>query len=108
MVTANDTRVIDAEFAVYGPIGFDLGLFVGNLLISYFSQPGHESRPANRAEYGQWILSQIGEFWHEFVSNLKHYGVRGEPVTDTRARSSPIHLRANRSRSSANGCSAAC
>ena len=25
MVTATDTRVIDAEFAAYGPIGFDLG-----------------------------------------------------------------------------------
>jgi 5-methylthioribose kinase len=67
MVTATDTRVIDAEFAAYGPIGFDLGLFVGNLLMAYFSQPGHESAPGERAEQGEWILAQVGEFWREFV-----------------------------------------
>src|SRR5258708_26421933 len=33
MVTENDTRVIDPEFAFYGPIGFDLGAFFGNLLL---------------------------------------------------------------------------
>ena len=33
-------RVIDPEFACYGPIGFDLGAFFGNLLLSWFSQPG--------------------------------------------------------------------
>ena len=70
MVTATDTRVIDAEFAAYGPIGFDLGLFIGNLLMAYFSQPGHESRAGERVEYGEWILAQIGEFWVEFVSRF--------------------------------------
>ena len=53
MVTATDTRVIDAEFAAYGPIGFDLGLFVGNLLMAYFSQPGHESNTGERFEHGR-------------------------------------------------------
>jgi 5-methylthioribose kinase len=71
MVTPTDTRVIDAEFAAYGPIGFDLGLFVGNLLMAYFSQPGHESTAGERAEYGAWILSQIDEFWRVFVSEYE-------------------------------------
>jgi 5-methylthioribose kinase len=70
MVTASDTRVIDAEFAAYGPIGFDLGLFVANLLMAYFSQPGHESHPGGRFEHAEWILAQIGEFWHEFVAKF--------------------------------------
>jgi 5-methylthioribose kinase len=70
MVTAADTRVIDAEFAAYGPIGFDLGLFVGNLLMAYFSQPGHETRSGERFEHGEWILAQIGEFWREFVAKF--------------------------------------
>jgi 5-methylthioribose kinase len=70
MVTATDTRVIDAEFAAYGPIGFDLGLFVGNLLMAYFSQPGHESNTGERFEYGEWILAQVGEFWREFVAKF--------------------------------------
>jgi 5-methylthioribose kinase len=66
MVNATDTRVIDAEFAIYGPIGFDLGLFVGNLLMAYFSQPGH----GERREHGAWILAQIVDFWHEFVTQF--------------------------------------
>ncbi|MCI1437497.1 MAG: S-methyl-5-thioribose kinase [Acetobacter indonesiensis] len=37
MTTDDDTRVIDGEFATYGPIGFDAGLFVGNLILSLFS-----------------------------------------------------------------------
>lgn len=67
MVSANDTRVIDAEFAAYGPLGFDLGLFVGNLLMACFSQPGHESHPGERAGHAQWILTQISALWTEFV-----------------------------------------
>jgi 5-methylthioribose kinase len=70
MVTATDTRVIDAEFAAYGPIGFDLGLFVGNLLMAYFSQPGHESNIGARSGHGEWILAQIDEFWREFVARF--------------------------------------
>jgi 5-methylthioribose kinase len=70
MVSATDTRVIDAEFAAYGPIGFDLGLFMGNLLMAYFSQPGHESSRGERFEQGEWILTQIAEFWRAFVAEF--------------------------------------
>ena len=48
MVTAEDTKVIDPEFAVMGPMGFDVGKLLGNLLMSHFSQRGHE-RDARRA-----------------------------------------------------------
>ena len=70
MVNATDTRVIDAEFAIYGPIGFDLGLFVGNLLMAYFSQPGHEAVSGERREHCEWILAQIVDFWHEFATRF--------------------------------------
>ena len=70
MVNATDTRVIDAEFAIYGPLGFDLGLFVGNLLMAYFSQAGHESSANERGEHGEWILAQIVDFWNEFVAQF--------------------------------------
>ena len=29
MVTEEDTKVIDPEFAFYGPIGFDIGAVIG-------------------------------------------------------------------------------
>jgi 5-methylthioribose kinase len=66
MVTESDTRVIDPEFAFYGPIGFDLGAFLGNLLLSWYAQPGHATEQDNRLEYQQWILEQVVSFWESF------------------------------------------
>ena len=37
LVQNNTAKVIDAEFAFYGPVGFDLGLYWANYLLSYFS-----------------------------------------------------------------------
>src|SRR5262249_5854361 len=34
MVTPSETYVIDPEFAFYGPIGFDVGAFIGNLYLA--------------------------------------------------------------------------
>src|SRR5262249_54826019 len=34
MVTEEDTRAIDPEFAFFGPMGFDVGALLGNLLIA--------------------------------------------------------------------------
>jgi 5-methylthioribose kinase len=66
MVTESDSRVIDSEFAFYGPIGFDLGAFVANLLLSYFAQPGHAMADNDRLAYRGWILEQIASFWTTF------------------------------------------
>jgi len=66
MVTDGDTRVIDPEFAFYGPIGFDLGAFLGNLLLSWYSQPGHTTRADERVDYQRWILAQAVTFWESF------------------------------------------
>lgn len=66
MVSDHDTRVIDPEFAFYGPIGFDLGAFLGNLLLSWYSQPGHSTASDDRAAYQQWILQQAIIFWDTF------------------------------------------
>ena len=37
LVQDNTAKVIDAEFAFYGPVGFDLGLYWANYFLSYFS-----------------------------------------------------------------------
>ncbi|BCX17232.1 MAG: methylthioribose kinase [Geminicoccaceae bacterium] len=66
MVTATDTRVIDPEFAFMGPIGFDVGKLLGNLLMSYASQPGHETRRGERVEYQEWILATVQDVWNGF------------------------------------------
>jgi 5-methylthioribose kinase len=70
MVTEGDTRVIDPEFAFYGPIGFDLGAFFGNLLLSWYSQPGHATAEDDRVDYQSWIAAQAAEFWESFRSHF--------------------------------------
>jgi 5-methylthioribose kinase len=66
MVTADDTRVIDPEFALYGPIGFDLGAFFGNLLLNAYAQPGHASAADDRRMQRTWVLGQARRFWLAF------------------------------------------
>ena len=66
MVTENDTKVIDPEFAFYGPMGFDTGALIANLLMSYFSQAGHEKKIGDRKHYKKWLLETIKTIWIEF------------------------------------------
>jgi 5-methylthioribose kinase len=69
--TADDTRVIDPEFALYGPIGFDLGAFVANLLMAYLAQPGLATQPGARANQAEWVLTQVGVFWRHFAARFE-------------------------------------
>jgi 5-methylthioribose kinase len=71
MVTESDTRVIDPEFAVYGPIGFDLGAFLANLVMSYYSQPGHATAEDDRSSLQDWLLEQIPIFWQSFAERFR-------------------------------------
>jgi 5-methylthioribose kinase len=66
MVTENETRVIDPEFAFYGPMGFDLGAVISNLLMSYLASSGHERSPGDRRSFEAWLLRTIEEVWSEF------------------------------------------
>lgn len=66
MVTPTDTRVIDPEFAFYGPMGFDIGAVIANLLINYFSQDGHEKSPGERDSYKAWVIEQVIAIWTGF------------------------------------------
>ncbi len=70
MVTEDDSRVIDPEFAFYGPIGFDLGAFFGNLLLNWYSQPGHSTSNDDRVAYQEWILQQAKIFWETFQTRF--------------------------------------
>jgi 5-methylthioribose kinase len=70
MVTPGETKIIDPEFAFYGPMGFDIGAVIGNLLLAYFSQTGHETGPRVRDEYREWLLRLVEEFWNGFSSRF--------------------------------------
>lgn len=70
MVTEAETKVIDPEFAFVGPIGFDVGKLIGNLLLCYFAQTGHATAADDRREYRRWIVAVIEGFWHGFQAQF--------------------------------------
>ena len=65
MVTDDDVRVIDPEFAFYGPMAFDVGMLLANFWMSYFSQRGHEGL-VPRDEMRSYLLKTIVEIWETF------------------------------------------
>ena len=67
MVTASQTRVIDPEFAFYGPMGFDVGAVLANLLMAYFASAGHERVPGERQAFESWVLETVEKVWIEFA-----------------------------------------
>jgi len=63
MVTDDDTRVIDGEFAALGPVGFDLGAFIAHLLMSWFAQSAAGEAARSQCD---WLLAQVVSFWERF------------------------------------------
>lgn len=56
MVTNETYYVIDSEFAFYGPIAFDVGVFVANVLLTFFALDGHSSESHSRANQRAYLL----------------------------------------------------
>ena len=75
MINEEETYVIDPEFSFYGPMGFDIGAFIGNLLMSYFSHDYRQKLLGNArpSEYRQWLLDVIVETWLKFRHKFDHY-----------------------------------
>ena len=65
MLNKEETYVIDPEFAFYGPIGFDVGIFLANLIMSYLSLDKNEE------SYKKYVKSTIKESWEGFASKFK-------------------------------------
>jgi 5-methylthioribose kinase len=66
MVTRDDTRVIDPEFVFYGPMGFDIGAMLANLVMNFLAGEGHEKTPGERAGHGEWVLDATRALWEGF------------------------------------------
>jgi 5-methylthioribose kinase len=65
MVTDEETRAIDPEFAFFGPMGFDAGALIANLLIAAIAHRVHRQGELGDA-YRTWILDQAELIWTEF------------------------------------------
>ncbi|HEY9216171.1 MAG TPA: S-methyl-5-thioribose kinase [Ancylobacter sp.] len=70
MVTADDTRVIDPEFAFYGPMAFDVGMLIANFWMAYFSQDGRDIGAEKRDQMRRYLLQSIEDIWRVFVGEF--------------------------------------
>ncbi len=66
MINQTETIVIDPEFAFYGPIGFDVGAVIANLLLSYASHEVRSPDPDVRADFRKYLTDSIIQIWHVF------------------------------------------
>ena len=83
MCTETTTFAIDNEFAFYGPMGFDVGLFFANLLLAYFSQRGWaDCKGEYRSTQGDWLLDTFNSTWavfeKRFLEQWNEQGVRDD------------------------------
>ncbi|MFJ5436078.1 S-methyl-5-thioribose kinase [Pectobacterium sp. CHL-2024] len=62
-------KAIDAEFGFYGPIGFDVGTAVGNLLLNYCGLPGLLA-PREAAAGRERRLEDIRTLWQTFSARF--------------------------------------
>ncbi|MDG2168338.1 MAG: S-methyl-5-thioribose kinase [Opitutales bacterium] len=85
MANEKETYVIDPEFSFYGPMGFDLGAFIGNLFMSYFSHQHRQELLGNDPrKYRTWILNTIADTWNQFSEKFdalwKEHQQKGDPL----------------------------
>ncbi|OXM84231.1 S-methyl-5-thioribose kinase [Paenibacillus rigui] len=70
-IKPDSTKVIDPEFAYYGPIGFDIGAVFANLLLNFAAQEGWSKDAASREDYRSYLLGTIREVWETFEREFR-------------------------------------
>jgi 5-methylthioribose kinase len=103
MVTESETWVIDPEFAFYGPMAFDVGAIIANLIMAYLASPGHERTSGERRAFEEWLMETIERVWTEFERKflqLWRTEARGDvyPASLFPGSSGALHLEAERQR----------
>ena len=70
-ITEDSTKVIDPEFAFYGPMGFDVGAVIANLLLNYAGQEHWIADHGMREDYRNYLLKTIKEVWEGFAAEFQ-------------------------------------
>lgn len=68
-VADGSLKAIDAEFGYFGPIGFDVGTAIGNLLINYCGLPGLLA-PREAADAREQRLRDAHDVWVAFATRF--------------------------------------
>lgn len=67
MLNRDDTRVIDPEFAFFGPMAYDIGAVLQNLILNYLSHYGHTPDREERETYQAYLLDLVRDIWNQFA-----------------------------------------
>ncbi|KPW01065.1 S-methyl-5-thioribose kinase [Pseudoalteromonas sp. P1-8] len=65
-VDSKTTKMIDPEFGFFGPVGFDIGSFMGNLLLNYCAQNARITEQAKRRQYQTHLLTCLQDCYSQF------------------------------------------
>ncbi len=81
------TKVVDPEFAFFGPMGHDLGTYLGNLALAYAAFEAHAPSEEEKAAFRGWLLSSFEETWRvferEFLAAWERDAQKDEWPSDT-------------------------
>jgi 5-methylthioribose kinase len=70
-IAPEELRIFDAEFAFYGPSGYDMGCVIGNLLLNWASWAAHPEVPAAQVkDYREFMEDQFIETYTEFAKTF--------------------------------------
>ncbi len=70
-VTESSTKAFDPEFGFFGPMGFDVGAFLANLLLNFASQAWHKPDAADRDSYRNYLLDTFRGTWDTFEREFR-------------------------------------
>ncbi len=70
-VTEKSTKVIDPEFAFYGPMGFDIGAVLANLLLNFAGQEGWSRSESAKEVFRAELLQMVQEVWEHFEREFR-------------------------------------
>ncbi len=71
MLNERDTRVIDPEFAFVGPMGYDIGALLSNLVLNFGSHYAHTPDQREREAYQAYLMLTMREIWRQFAAKFE-------------------------------------
>lgn len=69
-INDENCKLIDAEFGFYGPIGFDVGSLIANLLLNYLGHFGLTADSDTRQQHQHYLLQQTSTLWQQFAEQF--------------------------------------
>ncbi|EPR09333.1 S-methyl-5-thioribose kinase [Ruminiclostridium papyrosolvens] len=69
-VNANSTKVIDPEFAFYGPMGYDVGNIIANMIFSWINADATMDNEEDCINFKNWVENIICEIIDKFKAKF--------------------------------------